>query len=136
MKIFKIIFIIFFLISFRCADVDQAPKSEYPKNFAFQHIYNSDTLFLSWAPPLYDAGFIKYYEVYYHTSKDTSWKLVKSNVPATDSPKIMIARNEVDANDNVFYFAVLSVTEDGEKSEMHKSTDTEASPCNWIVNWY
>lgn len=101
----------------------------------FLNNITADSIILAWDPPVEQADSVASYELGYRTTDQTTWTILKSTIPVSDSPSIVIHRNELMATDSIFYFAARSIALNGLQSDFHASTDADADPPGWCVRW-
>jgi hypothetical protein len=94
-----------------------------------------DTITLSWSRTVNYIDTVLFYQLYYSHKADTTWTLVKDNIPVSDSPSVRVLRSDVDATDSIFYFSVRCVTREGVASDPHASNDATAAAKGWYLLW-
>jgi hypothetical protein len=119
----------------RCSQVETGGIAIKAASTEFQNIVTADSMVVSWDPPDVQKDSILNYELEYKSSRQSSWTVIKSAIPAADSPHVVVHRNEVDPSDSIFLFAVRTVAKTGLKSDFHASTEANAEPPNWYVLW-
>ncbi|MBT3273899.1 MAG: fibronectin type III domain-containing protein [Spirochaetales bacterium] len=108
-----------------------------PNDNPVEILVKSQALTLAWDAPAYSGTYpgseIVSYNVFYRVHGASDWTLL-SEVEADSSPSLKITGDELDFG---FYdFAVSAISESGEESPLHESTDTTADPIiGWYVNW-
>ena len=125
------------VIFFHCGKTD--PQEDFQQNIISMQlptVSENDSVIIAWEPPDEQPDSIACYELYYHTPDDSSFRMVKRNIPATAKPHVTVFRHEVDSTDSIFHFAVRSVGKTGFKSGFHFSTDSTAAPKQgWYHYW-
>ncbi|MBD3419290.1 MAG: hypothetical protein GF398_04145 [Chitinivibrionales bacterium] len=97
---------------------------------------NDSTITFEWDPPDSNAGEVVSYELLYRIEGDSSWQVVKSDIPVGDSPHVAVDRSDIKSNASLFYFAVRSVSAGGIKSDLHTSQDnTSENAGGWRLMW-
>lgn len=99
-------------------------------------IIDTTSTTISWNPPSEDLKTVAYYKLYYRPVINPQWTLIDSTIPATLTPKKVVARSLLSANDSLFYFGVQYIAPDGRISEIHSTADSSAIPAGgWYLLW-
>ena len=115
--------------------VDKSLNTGVKDNSLYTKVKDSDTVTFYWNASHNYFDTVQYYMVSFHTEADTTWKVIKTNIPQADSPHVVIRRSELPGNDSIFFFGVQSITQEGIHSDMHSCTDSTASPPKWVLFW-
>lgn len=102
----------------------------------YMEVRNADSVVFSWDAPPWDPDTVQYYELFYKTIRDTTLTLLKSSIPPTAKPEIVVHRSEIPSTDSLFYMAVVYITGDGIISALHFSSDSiTVPPGGWFLFW-
>lgn len=126
--IFAILFLIPLLLS--CTSSPVGTESTPDKN-NMTYVIESDSVTIAWDAPPDTGSSISGYELYARNVTQTQWDLLEENIAGTQTV-IKQAR----LGTGTFELAVKSVSDKGEISDYHKSTDVDAIPIGgWILDW-
>lgn len=115
---------------------DDQPNTGIPVGTTYLKVNYNDTATFYWDAVYNYFDTVESYTLYYHTLSDTNWKILKSQIPQADSPRVVIKREEIPVNDSILFFGVTSMTLEGVESDLHSCTDSTANPPNWAIIWY
>jgi len=99
-------------------------------------VCQSDSIQILWDPPSNSGygGNVVYYELFYRIHGDIGWKLLEREIGISDLPGLYLRHESLGNGD--FDFAVRSVSDNGNKSELHSSLDSTANPSSgWYLRW-
>jgi hypothetical protein len=98
-------------------------------------VQEEDSITFYWDPPAYDPD-LSHYELFFHRESDSLWTPLKSNIPTSEKPKIVVHRNEIPYPDSLFYFGIQSVDSGGLRSDIYSSSDPATDPKGcWRLIW-
>lgn len=100
-------------------------------------IQDRDSLTLSWEYPKLEAGDpICSFEVLYRAETDTTWTMLRNNIPPATQPEIVVHRSDLSSTDSIFNFQFRYIDKNNIVSQPHFSYDSTASPAGgWLLLW-
>jgi len=101
----------------------------------FREIRDADSVIIYWNAAPTSSDSVKFYELSYRTPTQTSWTLLKTNIPPAPSTEVVVYRTDVTSADSVFYFNIQYETVSGQRSAAHYTSDPDANLGGWILIW-
>lgn len=114
---------------------DDRSDNELSVSKRYLKLNDKDSIKVYWDAVQNYFDTVESYNLYYHTLSDTEWKILKGQIPQSDSPRITIKRNEILSDDSILFFGVTSITLEGAESNLHSCEDSTADPPNWAAIW-
>lgn len=124
-------FILISIMLFCSNSSDKNAEDNTDINKRYYNLIEKDSITIYWDAVSNFFDTVQYYEVFYKTESEEEWHPVKMNAPVSDSPNVIVYRNDLESNDSIFFFGVRSVTIEGVRSDIHSCTDSTAYPSNW-----
>lgn len=129
------IIIIIFLFYNCSKPSEDIPNNKVKSCKVYYRVANKDSICVYWDKVYNFVDTITHYELFYHSNMDTNWISIKNLIPVSDSPHVIVYRNDLSMEDSIFFLGVKCITEDGVSSDMHSCLDTTANPPMWGLIW-
>lgn len=132
----RVVIIIISMYLFRCTQTETSSGNS-PVIANYEHMIQtrSDSITVAWVDPFNDSSIVGYYELYYCTPNDRTWKLLKSQIPYSINLSAKVYRQDLPSADSIFIFSTRTVSYEGRRSPVHSSSDSTAFPTKWILHW-
>lgn len=123
-------------VAVACVPLLLAPGCSIPTSGSFPVRSSSDTITLEWDPPVRQfpsQAVVTRYCIYVRIHGSRQWR-VFAQIPAASRPVLKISHADLGRGE--YDFAVQSINETGQESQLHSSLDLQADPTGgWYLIW-